>query len=131
MTSPLPPTTESFLSELNQGRFLIQKCTHCHTHLFYPRNFCIHCSKDALSWIEPVGTGEVYSTTTVRRKPEAGGNYDVSIIELDEGVRLMSQVLGVEPHEVKIGMRVQLRVIPDESGQHKVVFYPEGTHHVQ
>ena len=84
-----------------------------------------------MTWIEPLGTGEVYSTTTVRRKPEAGGDYDVSIIELDEGVRLMSQVLGVEPHLVKIGMRVQLRVVPGESGQHKVVFYPEGANHAQ
>jgi uncharacterized OB-fold protein len=131
MPSTLPATTESFLSELKQGRFLIQKCNHCQSHLFYPRSFCIHCSKDALSWIEPLGTGVVYSTTTVRRKPEAGGDYDVSIIELDEGVRLMSQVLGLDPHEVKIGMRVQLSVVPDPSGQHKVVFHPLGADHVQ
>ena len=130
MFSSLPATTETYLNELKQGRFLIQQCTHCQTHLFYPRNFCIHCSKDTLTWKEPRGSGSVYSTTTVRRKPEAGGDYDVSIIELDEGVRLMSQVLGVAPHEVKIGMRVQLKIITEPSGQNKVVFYPEGVEHV-
>lgn len=123
--------TETYLKELNKGRFLIQKCTHCHAHVFYPRNFCIHCSEDTLSWIEPKGSGVVYSTTTVRRKLEDGGDYDVSIIELDEGVRLMSEVLGVAPNEVKIGMRVQHEVIASASGQHKVVFYPEGGKRVE
>jgi uncharacterized OB-fold protein len=73
----------------------------------------------------------VYSTTTVRRKPEAGGDYDVSIVELEEGVRLMTQVIGVAPHDVKIGMSVQLKIIATDEHQCKVVFSPQGDDNVQ
>jgi uncharacterized OB-fold protein len=131
MLASLPPTTETYLNQLNQGRFLIQKCDHCQNHVFYPRSFCTHCSNHTLSWIEPTGRGVVYSTTTVRRKPEAGGDYDVSIVELEEGVRLMTQVIGVAPHDVKIGMSVQLKIIATDEHQCKVVFSPQGDGNVQ
>ena len=95
---------------LDEGRFLIQKCGDCAGYVFYPRQICPHCHSDALSFVAPKGTGAVYSTTTVRRKLEAGGDYDVSLIDLDEGVRMMSRVEGVSPDQVRIGMRVKVRV---------------------
>lgn len=122
---PLEPSVQTYFDQLKQGHFLIQHCTSCKTHLFYPRRFCIHCSEDSLEWVQPKGTGFVYSTTTVRRKPDAGGDYDVSIVELDEGVRLMSTVQGISPEEVKIGMRVRALVVGTDNEQHKVVFRPE------
>jgi len=115
-----------YFSELNQGRFLIQRCGDCTRHVFYPRAVCPHCNSSALEWVTPKGTGQVYSTTTVRRKPEAGGDYDVSLIELDEGVRMLSRVEGVPPTEVKIGMRVASKVVVTD-GVGLVVFQPEGS----
>ena len=131
---PLEPSVQTYFDQLSLGHFLIQHCTSCKAHLFYPRRFCIHCTEDSLEWIKPKGTGVVYSTTTVRRKPEAGGDYDVSIVELDEGVRLMSTVQGMAPEAVKIGMRVRLQILKTESHPHKVVFIaadtpPTGEHH--
>jgi uncharacterized OB-fold protein len=114
-----------YQAALNEGRFIIQRCNDCNNHVFYPRAVCPHCSGAALGWIEPQGTGEVYSTTTVRRKSEAGGDYDVSLIELDEGVRMMSRLEGMPPCEVKIGMRVRAKVI-DNKGTGLVVFVAEG-----
>ena len=110
---------------LNEGRFLIQRCKDCNKHVFYPRVVCPHCGGDSLAWVEPKGTGVVYSTTTVRRKPEVGGDYDVSLIDLDEGVRMMSRVEGMAPTDVKIGMRVRAKVI-DNKGAGLVVFTAEG-----
>ena len=100
-----------YQSALNEGRFLIQRCADCGKHVFYPREVCPHCGSAALAWVEPKGTGTVYSTTVVHRKPEAGGDYGVSLIDLDEGVRMMSRVEGVAPAGVKIGMRVKARII--------------------
>jgi uncharacterized protein len=114
-----------YLAALNAGRFLIQRCEACARHVFYPRQVCPHCSSTTLAWVEPSGTGSVYSTTTVRRKPEAGGDYDVSLIDLDEGVRMMSRVQGLPPHEVKIGMRVKAKLVESKTG-HTVVFEPAG-----
>ena len=113
-----------YLAMLNEGHFLIQRCNTCQKHIFFPRVICPYCSSDSVAWVEPKGTGTVYSTTTVRRKPEAGGDYDVSVIELDEGVRMMSRVDGMPPTEVKIGMRVRAKVI-DNKGAGLVVFTQE------
>jgi uncharacterized OB-fold protein len=104
-----------YQAALNEGKFLIQRCSDCGRHVFFPREVCPHCHGDSLAWVEPAGTGTVYSTTTVRRKPDAGGDYDVSLIDLDEGVRMMSRVEGIAASEVKIGMRVKAKVIRDKT----------------
>lgn len=108
---------------LAQGRFLIQHCQDCGRYVFYPRQLCPHCASCALSFVEPKGTGTVYSSTVVRRKPESGGDYDVSLVDLDEGIRMMSRVEGVAPGAVRIGMRVKARVALDGK-QPMVVFDP-------
>ena len=95
---------------LDDGRFLIQRCEACAKHVYFPRELCPHCGADRLAWVEPQGTGTVHAVTTVRRKPDAGGDLNVSLVDLDEGVRLMSRVDGVAPSDVKIGQRVRARV---------------------
>jgi uncharacterized OB-fold protein len=106
---------------LNEGRFLIQRCRGCERNVYFPRALCPHCGHGELAWEEPAGTGTVYSVTTVRRKPDAGGDFNVSLVDLDEGVRLMSRVEGVPCGEVRIGQRVKARVV-QHGGQGLVVF---------
>jgi uncharacterized OB-fold protein len=96
--------------ELDAGRFLIQRCNDCSKHVYYPRESCPHCGSAALEWKTPQGGGTVYAVTTVHRKPAEGGDLNVSLVDLDEGVRLMSRVANREPGEVRIGQRVQARV---------------------
>ena len=96
--------------ELDAGRFLIQRCTACTKHVYFPRESCPHCGSGALEWTAPKGTGTVYAATTVRRKPAEGGDLNVSLIDLDEGVRLMSRVENLAPGTVHIGQRVKARV---------------------
>ena len=97
-------------AELDQGRFLIQHCQACHRHVYFPRECCPHCGSESLDLVAPSGLGTVYSVTTMRRKAEAGGDYNVSLVDLDEGVRLMSRVEQLAPDAVKIGQRVKARV---------------------
>lgn len=104
-----PGAEEQYFASLAEGDFRIQRCAACDRTLFFPRQFCPHCLGDDVRWVSPAGTGRVYATTTVRLKPDAP--YNVSIVELDEGVRLMSRVEGVHPDEVRIGMRVRARVV--------------------
>ena len=106
---------------LNGGRFLIQRCGSCGSAVYFPRELCPHCGHAELAWVQPAGTGTVYAVTTVRRKPEGGGDYNVSLIDLDEGVRLMSRVEGVPSSDVRIGQRVRARVL-QQNGQGLVVF---------
>jgi len=106
---------------LNDGRFLIQRCGGCSRAVYFPRALCPHCGHGDLAWEVPKGTGTVYAVTTVRRKPEAGGDCNVSLIDLDEGVRLMSRVEGLPSTDVRIGQRVKARVM-QQGGQGIVVF---------
>ena len=108
-------------AELDSGNFLIQQCQSCARHIYFPREVCPHCGSNDVHLVAPRGSGEVYANTTVRRKPEAGGDYNVCIVALDEGVRLMGRVEGVAPDAVKIGQRVAARVVVKE-GKGLVVF---------
>lgn len=114
---------EQYFSALAEGRFRIQRCEGCGQHQFFPRVLCVHCGATTLSWMEPAGTGTVYSVSRVRRKPEAGGDYNVALIDLDEGVRLMSRVDEIPQDRLRIGMRVRARV-SREGERALVVFAP-------
>ena len=107
--------------ELDAGRFLIQRCEGCGRHVYFPRAICPHCGSLSLAWVPPAGTGTVHAVTTVRRKPADGGDLNISLIELDEGVRLMSRVENVASADVRIGQRVRARVQVTE-GRGLVVF---------
>jgi len=91
--SPPSGPEKRYLDALAAGRFEIQRCAACAQHVFYPR-----------------GRGTVYSTTVVRRKPADGGDYNVCLVDLAEGVRMMSRVATIAPAEVRIGMSVQARI---------------------
>lgn len=112
-----------FQAMLNQGDFRIQHCSACARHIYFPREICPHCGDVNLAWVRPSGGGTVYAVTTVRRKPDAGSDYNVSLIDLDEGVRMMSRVTAA-CDEVRIGQRVAARVkVTDGVGL--VVFDPQ------
>ena len=111
-----------FQQALAKGLFLIQQCKECGRHVFYPRAVCPHCGEPELKWVEATGRGVVHSTSVVHQKPEAGGDYNVSVIELDEGPRLMSRVMDVDPDKVKVGMIVSAHIGLID-GHDTVVFY--------
>ena len=120
------PTTETGVlahhqAELDQGRWFIQRCTACGKAVYFPRELCPICGHLGLAWETPSGWGTVHAMTTVKRKPNDGGDLNVSIVELDEGVRLMSRVDNLAPGAVRIGLRVQARVLMHE-GRGLVVF---------
>jgi uncharacterized OB-fold protein len=119
------PEAEYF-ANLDQGRFLIQRCEGCRAHVFYPRVVCPHCGATALGWVTPSGRGAVYSFSVIAGKPGAGSDYNVALIDLEEGVRMMSRVEGVPPDRIRVGMPVRARVQVTD-GKGLVVFEAGGT----
>lgn len=120
-----PGPEQVYHAALKDGIFQIQRCGVCKQHVFFPRVVCIHCGSPELSWVRASGKGTVYSSTIMRRKAEAGGDLNLSLIDLAEGVRMMSRVEGIAPDQVKIGMAVNASVISYKD-QPLVVFTPAG-----
>jgi uncharacterized OB-fold protein len=109
-----------FRAFLVAGRFMIQRSKSSGVHVFYPRAVAPGTGARDLEWVEASGRGVVYSTTVVRKKPPEP-SYNVALIDLAEGPRMMSRVEGVEPAAVAIGMAVQARIV-DRDGEPVVVF---------
>lgn len=117
-----------YFARLGQGIFEIQQCRDCGRHQFFPRVLCQSCGSETLEWVRPAGKGTIYSYSIIRRKPEHGGDYNVVLVDLDEGVRMMSRVEGTPSDDLRIGMRVAAQVAVQD-GVGKVVFaVQEGDH---
>lgn len=123
MTTSAPGIQARHQQALDEGHFLIQRCSACSRHVYFPREICPHCGALAPTLVAPAGPGTVAAVTTLHRKAEQGGNYHVCLVDLDEGVRLMSRVEGLAPEAVTIGLRVQARV-QLKDGKGLVVFDP-------
>ncbi|RLA10819.1 MAG: DNA-binding protein [Gammaproteobacteria bacterium] len=103
-----------FQHYLGQGEFRLQQCDGCDQFIFYPRVLCPHCGGAELTWKTVSGDGVVYSSTVVRRREEKGGPYNVAIVELTEGPRMMSRVEGIAADQVMIGSAVSARITKQE-----------------
>ena len=112
-----------FQRALAEGEILLPKCDDCGAYHFFPRVLCPHCHGSAICWKKASGKGRVHTTTVVRRKPERGGDYNVCVVELDEGVRMMSRVEGIAPGEVAIDMPVTA-FVGEAEGVPAVLFKP-------
>jgi uncharacterized OB-fold protein len=99
------PTTVPFWAAAERRELLIQRCTDCGSHQFYPRPFCLSCNGQSLEWVQAAGTGTVHARTTVHLQvlPDMEPPYVVALVELDEGPRLVTNL--VEPAPA-IGDRV-------------------------
>lgn len=109
---PLPVSdgdSQPFWEGIGRRELLIQRCDACQRHVFYPRSHCPHCFGDSLSWVQATGTGTIYSYTVVHQAygPFAGDvPFVVALVELQEGVRMMTRIAGSPPEAVRVGASV-------------------------
>lgn len=98
----------TYVSHLEKGELAYQFSPAANRAVFFPRVLCPHTGSDKLEWRVSKGRGTVYSTTVVH--PAEGAAFNVALIDVEEGFRLMSRVEDIDPMAVKIGMRVTFRV---------------------
>ncbi|KPU99553.1 hypothetical protein APR50_14085 [Variovorax paradoxus] len=110
---PLPvvdPESAPYWAALKERRLILKRCRDCGRHHFYPRALCPHCHSDALEWSDARGTGSIYSYTVARRPAgpafKADAPYVVAVVELDEGARMMTNIVTEDVDSVRIGQRV-------------------------
>ncbi|WEL57779.1 OB-fold domain-containing protein [Pseudomonas kermanshahensis] len=111
---PMPVPTEisaPFWEGLKAERLLIQQCTACDHWVFYPRRHCPRCLAHALSWREVSGGASLYSFTVARiaTLPDFVDEMPqmLAVVELDEGVRINTTLVGLEEEAIRIGMRLK------------------------
>jgi hypothetical protein len=121
-----------FWEATRAGQLLVQWCTACDRGVFYPRAFCPHCAapESALEWRTASGRAIVYAAG-VEHKPEASGAafsggepYCVALVDLEEGIRMMTNVVGCPPDEVHSGMAVAVTWEPLSDGRQLPLFRP-------
>jgi uncharacterized OB-fold protein len=104
--------TEPYWNAANEGRLVVQRCTSCGNHQLYPRWRCLRC-RGEVQWVDASGGGTVYSFTVVRQNFSRPFRdllpYVVALVDLDEGPRLMTNIVGCDPDDVRIGMSVRVR----------------------
>ena len=112
---------QQFKNYLSQGKFMIQRSKSLNQFFFHPRVAFPGTGERDLEWVEASGNGVVHSTTCNRRLPEKGGDFNLSLITLEEGPRMMARVEGVEPDKLDIGQKVKAR-ISDLNGEPAIIF---------
>ena len=104
--------TQEFWDGLARGVFLLRRCEGCGHHIWYPRFVCPACHGTATSWVEASGRGTIYTYTVVRRPPGGPWNdavpFVVAYVELEEGPRVLSNGVDVDPNAVSVGMPVRV-----------------------
>jgi uncharacterized OB-fold protein len=103
-TSPLA----AYIDHLKRGQLAFQFSPSAGQVVFHPRVIAPVTGAADLEWRVSRGMGTVHATTVVH--PQQGDPYNVCLVDVDEGFRLMSRVEDIPPREVKIGMRVRFRV---------------------
>ncbi len=104
MSAPEGPDAQ-YQTYLRAGRFMIQRSKSTGRAVFYPRVAVPGTGETDLEWVEASGAGTVYAITVNRARE---GSYNIALIDLDEGPRMMSTIEGVET--VPIGAKVRARI---------------------
>ena len=112
---PLPvpdPLTKTYWDSVKAHAMQVQKCADCSQFVFYPRSVCPHCGSRSLNWTAVSGRGKVYGFTISHQKgmPNFGNDvpYTIAVVELEEGCRMMTNLVGIDPDpaKIKVGMDV-------------------------
>jgi uncharacterized OB-fold protein len=126
-----PPASDeatAFWDATRESRFVLPWCTECETPIWYPRLVCPSCFGTSIEWREASGAATVHACS-IHWKPGIGraeddGPYVVALVDLAEGVRMMTNIIDCPVDTVTVGMPVRLAWEPLSDGRHLPVFRP-------
>ncbi len=118
---PAPdPETQPFWDAARAGALLIRRCRDCGRFHFYPRPFCPSCWSSNVEWVEASGRASLYTWSVVRRNDLPPFNervpYVAAVVDLEEGPRMMTNVVDCDVDALEIGMPLEVvfRPIADD-----------------
>jgi uncharacterized protein len=131
LPTPAPTVTAEtapFWRAAASGELLLPRCARCERFIWYPRDFCPHCGVGDVGWVPVTGRGRIYSVTVVRRAPHPNyANavpYSVAVVELDEGIRLLTNIVSPDLDGLAIGQPVEAVFDPVDDFRAVVRFQP-------
>jgi len=114
-SKPLPHLDEEnrpWWEALQRHELYIQKCRNCGDKRYYPRALCTSCMSSSIEWVKCSGRGKVYTFTATYQNQAPGFReslpYIMAYVELDEGVKMLTNLVDCQPEQVKIGMPVEV-----------------------
>ena len=117
---PLPeptPETQEFWDGLRRHELRIQRCQECRQHYFYPRPFCPRCHSTDVEWTTVSGRGTV-ETFVINHRPSPGfaddAPYVIAVVTLDEGPRLMTNLVDVAPAPQHVSADMPVEIVYDD-----------------
>jgi len=124
----LDPDSAPYWSAAREGRLVVQRCESCGRHQLYGRALCKFCGGE-VSWVDASGKGTVATFTVIRQNYSRPFRdwipYVVALVDLEEGPRVMTNIVGCEPDDVAIGMRVLARFEEVSEDAGIALFEPE------
>jgi uncharacterized OB-fold protein len=112
---PLPRVDEEskgYWEACRRHELVLQRCGDCGTLRHYPRALCPSCLSERIEWLRATGSGTVYTFTITHQNQAPGFRdalpYVLAYVELDEGVRLLTNIVDCAPDAVRIGMPVEV-----------------------
>lgn len=121
-------STEQYWAAARDGRLVVKRCADCTRAHFYPRPFCPHCWSEQVEWVEASGRGTLYTYSIVHQNdlppfPEKVP-YVAAIVDLDEGPRVMTNIVDCEFDALRVGMAVEAVFAPETDDLTLVKFRP-------
>ena len=116
------PGDEPYFQAAAEGKLLLKKCNECGEVHHYPRALCPFCWSQKVEWVQAKGTGEIYTYSITRR----GGPvpYCIAYVTLDEGPRMLTNIVDCDLDSIKIGQRVKVTFKKTEGGASVPCFAP-------
>ncbi|MGI8552407.1 MAG: Zn-ribbon domain-containing OB-fold protein [Dehalococcoidia bacterium] len=117
---PLPvptPETEPFWEGLRRHELRIQRCQDCHKAYFYPRPFCPSCFSENVEWFVASGRAKLHTyTIPYRTHPsfQREAPFVLAVAELEEGPRMATNLVGVEPDPAKLPVDMPIEIVFDD-----------------
>jgi len=119
----LPAFHQTFWESVRAHKLALQCCNGCGTFRFIPMEICPQCHSESDTWRTVSGLGEIYTYTIVHRGPTAAYNdeapYPIVHVTLDEGPRMISNLVGIALEAIHIGMRVRV-IYEDVTADHTI-----------
>jgi uncharacterized OB-fold protein len=126
---PVSPASEPFWEATREPRLVLQWCASCDRPIHFPREACPRCLSDDLGYRDATGRGTVHAVSVMPKpaNPSMAGRapYAVALVDLDEGARLLTDVVVDDPWSVTIGQRVSVVWEPLPDGRHLPRFAPD------